>query len=402
MSQRSFPDGMERQLAIYMAGLEGHRPALPVACEALRERARETMSPEAFDYLDGGAGGGDTMRANREALDRRRIVPRHLRGVGARDMGVELLGRRLPAPVLLAPIGVQGIFHPDGELAVARAAASLGLPMVLSTVSSRTLEEVAGVSGDAPRWFQLYWPRDPELAESLLGRAEAAGYEAVVLTVDLPLLAWRERDVQGAYLPFLHGQGLANYLADPVFRRGLPAPEQDPRPAIAKFGQVFANPELSWHDIKWLRDRVRRPLLLKGILSADDARKAVDQGADGIVVSNHGGRQVDGAIGALDALPAVVEAVGSRVPVLFDSGIRRGADAVKALALGAGAVLLGRPYAYALAAGGEDGVRQLLLDFLADLDLTLALSGCRSIEDVDRSLLAEIDRGTIGEPPSRG
>jgi lactate 2-monooxygenase len=387
MTQKRFPDGMERQLAIYLAGLEGRTPALPVGYEALRERAREALSPEAFDYLDGGAGGEDTMRENRAAFRRRRIVPRHLRGVGARDLSVELFGRRLPAPVLLAPIGVQGIFHPDGETAVARAAGPLGIPFVLSTVSSRPLEQVAAAAGAAPRWFQLYWPSDPELAESLLGRAEAAGYEAVVLTVDLPLLAWRERDVQRAYLPFLRGQGLANYLADPVFRAGIPDPAADPRPAIVKFGQVFANPTLSWYDIKWLRDRVRRPLLIKGILSPDDARRAVEHGADGIVVSNHGGRQVDGAVAALDALPGVVEAVAERVPVLFDSGIRRGSDAVVALALGARAVLLGRPYACALAAGGEAGVRELLLDFLADLDLTLALSGCRTPVEADPGIL---------------
>lgn len=389
MTKSPLPDGMERQLAIYVAGLEGRTPVLPVAYEALRDRARETMSPEAFGYLAGGAGGEDTMRENREAFRRHRIVPRHLRGVDSRDIGVELFGRRLPAPLLLAPIGVQGIFHPEAEVAVARAAAPLGIPVLLSTVSSRPLEEVAAACGDSPRWFQLYWPRDPELAESFLDRTEAAGYEAVVLTLDLPLLAWRERDIQAAYLPFLRGEGLANYLTDPVFRGGLPVPpEVDPRPAIDRFGQVFANPSLTWPDIKWLRDRLRRPLLLKGILSADDARRAIDHGADGIVVSNHGGRQVDGAIASLDALPGVVAAVQDRVPVLFDGGIRRGADAVKALALGARAVLLGRLYAFALATGGEEGVRELLLNFLADLDLTLALTGCRSPAEAGPGVLS--------------
>ncbi len=387
MNGRPFPDGMERQIAIYMAGLEGRRPSVPCGYEDLRESARQAMTPEAFDYLDGGAGGGDTMRENLAAFRRRRIVPRHLRGVAERDLSVELLGRRLPAPLLLAPIGVQGIFHPDGETAVARAAGPLGIPLVLSTVSYRPLEEVAAAAGAGPRWFQLYWPRDPELAESLLGRAAAAGYEAVVLTLDLPLLAWRERDIRHAYLPFLRGDGLANYFTDPVFRKGLPDPVSDPRPAIEKFGQVFANPSLGWKDLEWLRGRIGVPLVVKGVLAPDDARRAVDHGADAVVVSNHGGRQVDGSIAALDALPGVAAAVDGGVPVLFDSGIRRGADAVIALALGARAVLLGRPYACALAAGGEDGVREFLLDFLADLDVTLALSGCRTPAEAVPELL---------------
>ena len=375
--------GMERQLAIYMAGARGEKPAHPVTYSALRERAREILPAEAFAYVAGGAGLEDTMRENRDAFRRWRIVPRHLRGVATRDLTVDLVGRSLPAPILLAPVGVQGILHPEGELAPARAAAALGLPVVLSTLSSRPLEAVAQAVGDGTRWFQLYWPRDPELAASFLARAESAGYAAVVVTLDLPLLAWRPRDIENAYLPFFVGEGLANYFSDPVFLRGLAAsPADDPRPAIEKFGQVFAHPELTWDELGKLREMTRLPVLLKGILDPDDARRGLDAGVEGLIVSNHGGRQVDGAIAALDALPPIIEAVDGGAPVLLDSGVRCGADAFKALALGARAVLIGRPYAYALAVAGEEGVRDLLQNLIAELDLTMGLSGCRSIAEI--------------------
>lgn len=381
-------DGMARQLEIYRAGAEGKKPEQPVACEELERRAREALSPEAFGYLAGGAGSEDTVRANREAFRRWRIVPRMLRDTAGRTTAIELFGREIPAPVLLAPLGVQGILHEEAELASARAAAAVGIPFVLSTVSSRPMEAVADAMGDSPRWFQLYWPRDPELAASFLGRAEAAGFEAVVVTLDTSFLAWRERDIQEAYLPFLYAEGLANYFSDPVFRRDLPvAPEEDPRPAILRFAELFSNPSLTWEDLGFLRDRTRLPVLLKGILHPDDARRAADAGVDGVIVSNHGGRQVDGAVASLEALPRVVEAVADELVVLFDSGIRRGADLFRAAALGARAVLLGRPYAYGLAVGGEKGVRVVLENFLADVDLTLALAGCRSFGEVGRENL---------------
>lgn len=375
--------GVRRQLDIYLAGAQGNPPDPPVSLEAVRRRARERLSPEAWDYLEGGAGTEDTLWENRASFRRWRIVPRMLRGVEGRRLEVELLGRRLPAPLLLAPIGVQGILHEEGELPVARVAADLGVPLVLSTLSSRTLEEVAETMGEAPRWFQLYWPRDPEFAASLIGRAEAAGYEALVVTLDTSVLAWRERDLAHGYLPFLHGDGLANYFADPVFRSRLPAPpEEDPRPAIGRFAELFPHAHLTWSDLAFLRERTEMPILLKGILHPDDARRALDEGAAGVVVSNHGGRQVDGSLAALDALPGVAEAVGDGGSVLFDSGIRGGADLFKALALGAHAVLVGRPYAYGLAAAGEAGVRSVLENLLADADLTLGLAGCRSFDEV--------------------
>lgn len=385
MEQRPFPDGMQRQLDLYRAAAAGSGPPTTARFEALEERARAVLPPMAFDYVAGGAGSESTMEANRAALERWRIVPRMLRDVGDRSLEVELLGARLPAPLLLAPIGVQGILHAEGELATARAAASIGVPIVLSTVSSRPLEEVSAAMGDVPRWFQLYWPSDPELADSFLERAEAAGFGAVVVTLDAPLLGWRERDLQHGYLPFLHAEGLANYFADPIFRAALEAPpEEDARAAMLHLAEVFANPRLGWGDLPRARESTSLPLLLKGILDPGDARRAVDAGMDGIVVSNHGGRQVDGAVGALDALPGVVEAVDERVPVLFDSGLRRGADLFRALALGASAGLLGRPYAYGLAVDGEEGVREVLLNLLADFDLTLALAGCRSVSEVTR------------------
>jgi isopentenyl diphosphate isomerase/L-lactate dehydrogenase-like FMN-dependent dehydrogenase len=295
--------------------------------------------------------------------------------------------------VLLAPVGVQAIVHPDGELASARAAAATGVPYIHSTAASHSIEEAAEANGDGPRWFQLYWPSDPELTKSFLSRAEAAGYSAIVVTLDTSLLAWRPRDLQGGYLPFLKGVGVANYFSDPVFRDGLEKPpEEDLQAAVGKWIMAFSNPTISWDKLSFIRDNTELPILLKGILHPDDARLAVEHGVDGVIVSNHGGRQVDGAIGTLDALPAVVEVVPDDFPVLLDSGIRSAADAFKALALGARAVLLGRPYIWALAVGGEEAVAGLLRGFLAELDLTLALSGHTSFAKVAADALRRVDR----------
>jgi len=390
--------GVERQLEIYQAGMMGGKPTVPVSPEMLEQKAREVLEPRAYDYVAGAAGGEQTARANREAFYGWRIVPRMLRDVSQRDLRVELLGRKLPAPVLLGPVGVQGIIHSDAELATARAAASLGVPSVLSTLSSKPLEQVAQAGGDGPRWFQLYWTTHPELTASLLRRAEAAGYSALVVTLDTSILGWRERDLQHPYFPFLLGEGLANFFTDPVFRSLLPKPPQeDPVAAIRLWGGICSHTALTWKDLNFLRQHTRMPILLKGILHAEDAERALASGVDGLIVSNHGGRQVDGAVAALDALPAVVRAVKGRVPVLFDSGIRRGTDAVKALALGARAVLLGRLYIWGLAAGGEQGVRETLLNFLADLDLTLALSGYCCCAELNEAALARAVGATISE-----
>jgi isopentenyl diphosphate isomerase/L-lactate dehydrogenase-like FMN-dependent dehydrogenase len=377
------------QYEIYLQGLAGQLPELPVAWDALERAASEKLDDGARGYVFGGAGSEDTQRENLEALRRWRIVPRMLRDVSVRDLSTTVLGTPMPAPVLLAPVGVQSIIHPEGELAVSRAAGELGVPMVASTASSYTMEEITEAGGaGAPRWYQLYWPKSDDLAASFVRRAEAAGYGAIVVTLDTPLLAWRPRDLQGAYLPFLKSIGIANYLADPVFRSMLEkTPEEDPQAAVGQFVLQFSNPAATWEGLDRLRALTDLPLVLKGINHPDDARAAREHGADGVVVSNHGGRQVDGARGAIDALPDVVDAVGDDLAVLFDSGIRGGADVAKALALGAEAVLVGRPYLWGLALAGADGVRTVLRALLAELDLTLALSGHGSLETVGRDVV---------------
>ena len=376
------------QYEIYLGGMVDRVPELPFAWRELEEKAREKLTPGAYGYVAGGAGSEDTMRANLEAFRRWRIVPRMLRDIAVRDLSATLFGTTIPAPVLLAPIGVQSIVHPEAEVAVARAASSLGVPIVLSTASSKSMEEVAEAMGDTPRWFQLYWPRDRELTKSFLSRADAAGYSAVVVTLDTWLIGWRPRDLALAYLPFLKAEGMANYLTDPIFRSQLEkSPEEDPQAAVVHFGTVFSDPTVTWDDLAFLRESTELPILLKGILHPDDARRAVELGMDGIVVSNHGGRQVDGAIGSLDALPSVVAAVPDDYPVLLDSGVRTGADAFKAVALGARAVFLGRPYMWGLGLAGQEGVRHVVRSFLADLDLTMALSGYTSFQQVDEQAL---------------
>ena len=413
--------GEERQTAVYLGGVAGRRPRVPVDDTERGERARQAMSANAWAYIAGGAGHGETMRANREGFRRWRIVPRMLRDVSERDTGIELFGRRLEVPFLLAPIGVLEMVSRHAELAVARAAAAEGIPMVLSNQASEPMEEVAAELGQSPRWFQLYWSKSDELVESFVGRAEACGCEAIVVTLDTTLLGWRTRDLDVAYLPFLRGKGIAQYTSDPVFQRLLeerPASEGPrPRPSAAALGvlwqalraypggslqalrsgralkavqtfiDVYSRPSLSWENLAFLRERTELPILLKGVLHPDDAGRAVQEGIDGIVVSNHGGRQVDGAIATIEALPGVVDAVGGRVPVLMDSGVRGGSDVFKALALGASAVLIGRPYVEALAIAGEAGVRELIQNFKADFDLTMGLAGCRSPAEIDTATL---------------
>jgi isopentenyl diphosphate isomerase/L-lactate dehydrogenase-like FMN-dependent dehydrogenase len=338
----------------------------------------------------GGAGSGATVRANREAFDRWRIVPRMLTDATTRDLAVTVLDTAMPAPVLLAPVGVQSVVHPDGELATARAAAEFGLPMVLSTASSHPIEAVAEASGAGPRWFQLYWPNDPEVCVSILDRARAGGFRVLVVTLDTWSLAWRPHDLDLAYLPFIRGVGTAIPFTDPAFLAGLAKPpEADLPAAVLRWVGMFTGTDHSWAQLGFLREHWDGPIVLKGIQHVDDARKAADAGVQGVVVSNHGGRQVDGAVGALDVLPGIAAAVGDRVEVLFDSGIRTGADVVKALALGARAVLLGRPYAYGLAHGGQVGVRHVLRTLLADLDLTLGLAGYRKPRELSPDTLQQ-------------
>ncbi len=386
--------GNRRQVEVFMEGLAGVTPDVPVSFEALEDAAREAMDDAAFDYVAGGAGREDTVSENRRALDRWRIVPRLLRDVAERELSVDVAGRALPAPVLLAPVGVQSIVHEDAELATAAGAARAEVPLVVSSVSSHTMEDVAAEAGDLETWFQLYPSSEREVAASFVDRAEDAGYDALMVTVDTPITGWRQRDLSRAYLPFLEGEGIANYVTDPAFA-DLVADEPDPDDlaTIQAFIDCFGDPSLTFEDVGWLADRTDLPLFVKGLVHPEDAREAVDRGAAGVVVSNHGGRQVDGAVAALTMLPDVVDAVGDDAAVLFDSGVRGGADAFRAVALGADAVLLGRPYVYGLGVAGAEGVEAVCKNFLADLDLTLGLSGHESVASVDRSAL--LDRWSV-------
>lgn len=363
----------------------------PVGYEAWEARAQTVLEQHAFDYIAGGAGSELTVRANREAFYRTRLVPRMLRGTAERDLSVEVLGARSPHPFMLAPIGVQSVAHRDAELATAQAARATGTPMIVSSAASTAMEPTAEALGQTPRWFQLYWVNDREVVESLVRRAEASGYSAIVLTLDTLYLGWRDRDLRNhAFLPFLGAQGIAQFTSDPVFRSRLSeSPEENPLLAGATWVSMFPNLGLTWEDTTWLRSLTTLPLVAKGVLSAEDAQRAVDAGFDGVIVSNHGGRQVDGAIAALDALPAVRAAVGRDFPVLMDSGVRRGSDILKAIALGADCVLLGRPYAWGLAVGGQAGVEEVIRSIAAETDLTMALVGAHTPGELDPTFLAE-------------
>lgn len=379
------------QSEIYLNGLGHVPPELPTDLTTLERLAGERLAPAAYGYVAGAAGTESTARANREAFERRRLIPRMLRDVAVRDLSVRLFGQTLPAPVLLAPIGVLAIMHPEGDLAVARAAADLGVPFVASTVASHPMERAAAANGGGPRWFQLYWSSDRDVVTGFLARA-AAGYTTLVVTLDTHMIGWRPRDLDRAYLPFLHGAGMANYFTEPAFRRAIgcrgPMEDADRDAAVMRWAATFGDSSLTWDDLAFLREHWKGPIVLKGVQHADDARRAADAGMDGVVVSNHGGRQVDGAIASLDALPGVAAAVGDRITVLFDSGIRTGTDVIKALALGAEAVMLGRPYAYGLGLAGEAGVRHVIRCLLAELEIAMALTGVTCPAEITPELLA--------------
>ncbi len=364
--------------------------AIPEDLSRLESRAVRVLDPESLAYIQAGAGDTDTTRANAAAFRRWRIKARRGRSRAKVDLATTVLGTRMPAPVLFAPIGVQTLAHPEGDLASARAAADLGLTFVHSTQAAFSMEQVAEANGDGSRWYQLYWPRDDELTVSFLRRARDAGYTHLVITLDTTLLGWRPLDLDRGYSPFLENRGIANYTSDPVFQRRLRAPaDVDPVSAGITFASLFQNPGLSWEQLPLIRANWDGPILLKGIQSVQDARRAVRHGIDGIVVSNHGGRQVDGAIASLDALPPIADAVGNRLAILFDSGIRTGRDAYKALALGADAVLIGRPYLYGLALEGRSGVEQVMRSLVGELRRTLADTGHRSHRQLSRASLTK-------------
>ena len=387
------------------------------------------MSARAWAYIGGGAGEGRTMAANRAALDRWAIVPRILRDVSQRNLEVELFGRRIPAPVLFAPVGAGSLAAPDADALIGRAAAELGVPYILSNQASVSMEDVAAAMDDtnagAPRWFQLYWSTDDDLVDSLLERAAAIRAEAVVVTLDTTMLGWRPQDLNLGSLPFAQGEGIAQYTSDRRFvdivaerlrgaaderpeislgaiatllsitrnapgrfLQNLRSPQ--PRAAVQTFLDIYSRPSLNWDDLAGLRARTALPIVLKGVLHPDDARRAVDAGVDGIVVSNHGGRQVDGAISTIDALDAIAPVVDGRIKVLIDSGIYTGSDVFKALALGADAACIGRPHMYGLTLAGADGARDAVADIIAELDLTLGLSGHTDVADLDREALRRL------------
>jgi len=420
--------GRQTQSAIYRAGASGREPKIPTRWPDLQARAERAMSSEAWAYVHGSSGLETTAEANVDALDAWRIVPRVLRDVSERDLGVTLFDHRYPTPLLAAPVGALEIVDDDADLAIARAAAGLGIPTVLSSQASVPMERVAAEGGGGPLWFQLYWSSSDELVESFIARAEAIGAHAVVVTLDTQLLGWRPRDLDKAFLPFIRGMGIAQYTSDPVFRRLVaervaaraagtaPPPEKsrvtpsairtlidmtrrypgrfganlrsgEPRVAVETFLDVFSRSNLQWSDLAFLRERTKLPIVLKGIQHPDDAKRALDAGIDGIVVSNHAGRQIDGAIGSLDALPGIVDAIAGRAPVLFDSGVRSGVDVFRALALGAAAVLVGRPWVYGMAIAGEEGAREALRNLVAEFDLVLGLSGHRSIAELSPEVL---------------
>ncbi|QQE80047.1 alpha-hydroxy-acid oxidizing protein [Alicyclobacillus sp. SO9] len=382
--------GYEAELRIYSSALKGvSKWPWPVTSDGWREEAKQRLDAGPFGYVDGGAGMGQTMRHNRSAFERYAIQSRMLSNVETRDLSVRLLEQDFPTPLLLAPIGVQSIIHKDAELASAKAAYNQEVPFILSTVSSFTIEEIAKVMGEGVRWFQLYPGTDKDIIRSFITRAEQAGYSALVVTVDTTMLGWRPQDLSNVYLPFLQGEGVANFMSDPAFLSRLDEPPQNnPSAAIEEFLKVYVNPAFSWDDLEELRTWTKLPILVKGITHPEDARQAQFMGMDGVIVSNHGGRQVDGGIAAIDALSPVRQAVGPDYLLLMDSGIRCAADVYKAIALGAKAVLLGRPYAYALGVGGQEGVEELLMQWKAELDLQLALSGFSKVREINSTYVS--------------
>ena len=390
----AFAGGARREAFLHTSARDpGHGCSQrPRDLSKLEEEAAKVLSPDALAYILAGAGDRDTTRANAAAFRRWKIKRRKGRKAAKVDLSTTILGTRMPAPVLFAPIGVQTLAHPKGELATAPAAAELGLTYIHSTQASYKMEDVAAANGDGSRWYQLYWPTDDELTVSFLRRAKAAGYTHLIITLDTTLLGWRPLDLDRGYTPFLENKGIANYTSDPVFRRQMPVPaEVAPVPAGVAFSRVFQNPGLNWGQLPLIRANWDGPVLLKGIQSPRDARLAVKHGIDGIVVSNHGGRQVDGAIASLDALGPIVKAVGNKMPVLFDSGIRTGRDAFKALALGADAVLIGRPYVYGLALDGQRGTRDVMRSLVDELEEEVRNAGRRSHRTLSIPLLPACD-----------
>lgn len=424
MAPSGKPDPVGYEQSVFQAGLHSAKPPFTFRSSQWEIQAKSVLSANSWGYINGNCGDGSTYRKNLAAFDRWSIVPRRL--VPSRkdpvtgedafaDTSTTVLGQELSFPMAIAPIGVQRIFHPEGEVAAAKASASLGIPYTLSTASSTSIEEVAGAMGadnQTPRWFQLYWPsrEHDDITVSLLSRAKKAGYTALFVTLDTYVLGWRPSDMDNGYNPFLHPDriGVEIGLTDPVFQRKFREEHgydiedvrrheseltgHDLGEAAQEWAKiVFPGHSHGWEDIEFLREHWDGPIVLKGIQSVADARQAVEAGVQGIVVSNHGGRQQDGGVSNLGMLPHIAEAVGDKLDIFFDSGIRCGADIIKALALGAKCVLVGRPYAYGLAIGGEEGVRHVLRAMCGDLMMNMHLAGLKGVEDVKRDILVKED-----------
>ncbi|MEV5407770.1 alpha-hydroxy-acid oxidizing protein [Thermopolyspora sp. NPDC052614] len=374
------------QLEIYFNALNGRVSDHPMDYATLERRALAALDPSLLSYIAGGAGDEATQRRNAEAFALWGVVPRMLVGAVDRDLSVTAWGHTFPTPVFMAPVGVVGLVTPDrhGDIAVAQAAAATGVPAVLSTLMQDPLEDVIPHAGETPSFFQLYTPKDRDLAASLVERAARAGYRGIVVTLDTWIPGWRPRDLASGNFPQLRGHALRNYTSDPVFRK-LTGASEDPQVIVSTWARIFGNP-LTWADLEWLRSLTDLPLILKGIGHPDDARRALDAGVDGIYCSNHGGRQANGGLSALELLPEVVAACDGRVPVLFDSGVRSGSDVIKALGLGATMVGIGRPYVYGLAVGGVPGLIHLLRMFLAEADLLMAVNGYPDVAEVRRNM----------------
>lgn len=424
----SLLSALQRQKEIYTAGFSGKRPYTPTNANDLEAAAAKVSSQKAFAYIAGGAGSQTSIANNRKGFNQWAIVPKILSDVSVRDISINLFGKKLPSPILTAPIGVLDLVHHQGDLAVARACAKLGIPMIFSNQASYPMEACAAQMSDSPRWFQLYWSKSDELVQSFLKRAEACGCEAIVVTLDTTMLGWRPKDLNLGYLPFSYASGIGQYVSDPVFVGLVGDPKKAaqveteggfsftklfnfirlvrnykgagsftqkfksklPVTAVRKFTDIYSRPSISWEDLAWLKEQTQLPIILKGILHPEDAQKALDHEVDGIIVSNHGGRQIGGSIASIDALPKVTEVIKGQIPVLLDSGIRDGADVFKALALGADAVCVGRPYVYGLAIDGQAGVESVLRNIISEFELTMGLSGCKSVAEISRTFLEKM------------
>ncbi len=424
MTKKSPYSALDHQRQTYIDGMSGKLPLVPFDIQQLAKKAKEKISPEAFAYVAGGAGLEDTVRNNRSDFGKWKIIPRMLRDVSVRDTSIELFGKKISSPLLLSPVGVLDLAHKEADIGVAKAADETNISMIFSNQASAPMEATSKVMGNSSRWFQLYWSKSNDLVASLVQRAEACGCSAIVITLDATMLGWRIQDLDLAYLPFLRAKGIAQYTSDPVFQRLIDEEEEEknqnpvkinfdtisnlielmrnypggfwqnlrskrPLKAVRKFINIYSRPSLTWEDLPFLRAHTKLPVILKGILHPEDAKKAVDVGIDGIIVSNHGGRQVDGSISTIEALPDIIKAVNGSIPVLMDGGVSGGADMFKAIALGAKAVCIGRPFVYGLALAGKQGVIEVINNFKADFELTMGLAGCRSVSEISKEMLVK-------------